>query len=53
MPDPTEEIIGCPFAARCRQCMDICKEKKPADYVEGTHRIKCFLFGGQQEKEGE
>ena len=48
MPDPSQLPEGCPFAPRCPECMDVCKEKKPAIFQDGTHRIKCHLFS--QEK---
>lgn len=44
MPDPTNLPIGCRFAERCPFCMDICREKHPSDYQDGTHIIKCFLY---------
>ena len=44
MPDPSQLPSGCSFAPRCPHCMDICKEEHPADYMNGTHGIKCFLF---------
>ena len=44
MPDPTMKILGCPFADRCPQRMDICDTEKPACNTEGTHMIKCHLF---------
>ena len=44
MPDPSQLPAGCSFAPRCPHCMDICKEQHPADYMNGTHGIKCFLF---------
>ena len=44
MPDPTNLPKGCKFSPRCSDCMEICREKHPEDYCEGTHKIKCFLF---------
>lgn len=44
MPDPTNLPKGCKFNTRCPHCMEICCEKDPAIYVEGTHSIKCHLF---------
>ncbi len=44
MPDPTNLPKGCKFNTRCPHCMEICREKDPANYVEGTHSIKCHLF---------
>lgn len=49
-PDPTNLPQGCSFAPRCKQCMEICKHKKPAAYQDGTHYIKCFLCSEGVEK---
>ena len=46
MPDPTKLPKGCKFSPRCEKCMEICREKEPTVYKNGTHRIKCFLYGG-------
>jgi len=45
MSDPTNLPKGCKFADRCSHCMQQCKEEEPPVYTEGSHRIKCFLFG--------
>ena len=44
MPDPTNLPKGCPFSPRCEQCMDCCLENKPPVFVEGTHKIACYLY---------
>ncbi|KUO72506.1 MAG: dipeptide/oligopeptide/nickel ABC transporter ATP-binding protein [Clostridia bacterium BRH_c25] len=44
IPDPTNLPKGCKFSPRCPRCMNICKEKQPGEYVEGTHSIVCHLF---------
>jgi len=44
MPDPTNLPSGCKFSPRCPKCMDICKEKEPDVYENGTHKIRCHLF---------
>ncbi len=49
MPDPTNLPAGCVFAPRCPQCMEICRQKKPGYYENGTHRIKCFLYTDKEE----
>ena len=46
MPDPTNLPPGCPFHPRCKQCMDICREKMPEFYTSGEHRIACHLYSG-------
>lgn len=44
MPDPTQLPNGCKFHPRCKQCMDICREKEPPLFTEGQHRIMCHLY---------
>lgn len=44
MPDPAKLPKGCNFQDRCLHKMDICIEKKPKTYVNGTHSIACNLF---------
>lgn len=48
MPDPSKLPQGCNFQDRCQYCKDICKEKKPEVYVNGTHNIACYLFTEKQ-----
>ena len=48
MPDPSNLPEGCKFSPRCERCMGICREKDPPVYQDGTHRIKCFLYGGDR-----
>ena len=42
--DMCAQIIGCPFAPRCKQCMKICFGKMPP-YIELSegHRCACWL----------
>jgi peptide/nickel transport system ATP-binding protein len=43
--DPTVKAEGCPFADRCRKCMQKCRKNYPPMYnLGGEHRIRCFLF---------
>ena len=44
MVDPTNLPMGCSFAERCSNCMDICKSNKPPVFSIGTHDIKCYLY---------
>lgn len=46
MPDPTDLPKGCKFSPRCQKCREICREKEPPVYRNGSHAIKCFLYGG-------
>lgn len=50
MPDPMDLPEGCKFHPRCSHCMDICKKRKPDDYVEGSHRINCYLYSEEGHK---
>ncbi len=44
MPDPTVQVTGCRFAARCPYATERCKAEHPAVYTEGTHQIMCHRF---------
>ncbi|MDO5754886.1 MAG: ATP-binding cassette domain-containing protein [Tissierellia bacterium] len=45
VPSPINPPKGCPFAPRCRECMDICKSKKPQfKEVEEDHWVACHLY---------
>jgi len=44
--EQSKRIVGCKFASRCSQAMDICRQKRPP-LVETKpgHRVACFLYG--------
>jgi len=43
-PDLIKPPVGCPFAARCKYCMDICKEEMPVETViKEEHLVSCWL----------
>ena len=43
-PDLIAPPVGCPFAARCKYCMTICKEQPPiVTEVSNTHKATCWL----------
>ncbi|WP_373899046.1 ABC transporter ATP-binding protein [Haloimpatiens sp. FM7315] len=43
-PDLIKPPVGCPFAARCQYCMDICKEQMPPlTKLSETHEVLCWL----------
>ncbi len=42
-PDLFSPPLGCPFAARCEQAMQICYEMLPEEYIVGNHRTRCWL----------
>lgn len=48
MPDPTDLPPNCKFAPRCKHCSELCKTTPPPVYVDGTHSIKCHLFGKEE-----
>lgn len=53
MPDPARLPKGCNFQDRCSHCMEICLEKKPEIYVNGTHSIACNLFAEKKVIKGD
>lgn len=49
VPSPLEPPKGCPFAARCKYCLEKCKTQKPDPTVMESRRwVSCFLYS--QEK---
>ncbi|WP_346937222.1 ABC transporter ATP-binding protein [Clostridium sp.] len=43
-PDLVKPPIGCPFAARCEYCMQICLEEMPeVTNIENDHQVLCWL----------
>ena len=43
-PDLIKPPVGCPFAARCEYCMQICKEEMPeVTTVTDSHEVLCWL----------
>lgn len=43
-PDLIKPPVGCPFAARCEYCMQICLEDMPeVTNVENDHQVSCWL----------
>lgn len=44
VPSPLDPPKGCPFAARCRYCTGLCKEKKPETYTVGAKKVACYLY---------
>lgn len=50
-PDMRKPPKGCPFAMRCRKCMEICREQMPEEtWLSKEHKARCWLLG--QGKEG-
>lgn len=48
MPDPTDLPPNCKFAPRCQYCNERCVTTPPPVYVDGTHSIRCHLFGEEE-----
>jgi peptide/nickel transport system ATP-binding protein len=47
--DASKEIVGCPFAPRCRHAADICREREPAltdgaDDGGHPHHVACHRW---------
>lgn len=44
-PDLIDPSKGCPFAARCKYCMNICTTEAPEEYeFEPGHTAACWLY---------
>lgn len=44
-PDLIDPPKGCPFAARCKYCMNICVDEVPEEYeFEKDHKVACWLY---------
>ena len=47
-PDLLCPPTGCGFAARCSECMEVCKAHDPGRYrVSSTHVARCWLLDGR------
>lgn len=45
IPSPANPPKGCKFHTRCSECMEICKQKEPAEKDMGNgHVVKCHLY---------
>ncbi|WBW99388.1 ABC transporter ATP-binding protein [Oceanirhabdus sp. W0125-5] len=43
-PDLVKPPVGCPFAARCEYCMEVCKEAMPDETrISDTQTVSCWL----------
>lgn len=42
-PDLRLDIPGCPFAARCRYAMPVCRKEMPEEISERGHAVRCWL----------
>lgn len=44
-PDLITPPKGCPFAARCKYCMNVCVDEAPEEYeFEEGHKASCWLY---------
>jgi len=43
MPDPSDLPKGCKFHPRCPYALEKCKTEIPGEFVQGSHKIKCWL----------
>lgn len=44
-PDLIDPPKGCPFAARCKYCMNACIEAMPPEWeFEENHKVSCWLY---------
>jgi oligopeptide/dipeptide ABC transporter ATP-binding protein len=42
LPDPHHRPAGCPFAPRCQQAVEQCRDRFPDVSEEGEHKYHCF-----------
>ncbi|GAJ98546.1 ABC transporter ATP-binding protein [Geomicrobium sp. JCM 19055] len=49
VPNPLEMPVGCRFAPRCNQVMEICKTKEPILQATETEQIRCWLYDEREE----
>ncbi|MFN8451259.1 MAG: ABC transporter ATP-binding protein [Anaerolineae bacterium] len=46
VPRPTELVVGCPFARRCPEAMEVCTQIAPPNVTVGeNHAALCHLYG--------
>jgi peptide/nickel transport system ATP-binding protein/oligopeptide transport system ATP-binding protein len=52
IPSALNPPAGCKFHTRCKQCMEICKQKAPEKYsVNADHFVYCHLYDGKKSAE--
>ena len=50
-PDLISPPVGCPFNARCKYCMNVCREELPPFFEESpSHHAMCWLLDPQAPK---
>lgn len=51
-PQNVDPQPGCPFAERCNEATDICRQKTPGwTRLENNRRVRCYLYGDAQAEE--
>ena len=49
VPSPLDPPSGCPFHTRCKECMEICRQKKPEGIqVKENHLVYCHLYDQEE-----
>jgi oligopeptide/dipeptide ABC transporter ATP-binding protein len=52
LPDPRSPQRGCPFADRCPEVMDVCREIHPPPFpITQTHVAACHLWAPERSRE--
>ena len=44
VPGPFEPVTGCPYAARCPQAWERCREEEPPLVTDGRSAVRCWLY---------
>ena len=47
VPSPYMLPVGCSFAPRCDDAMDICRARAPKPFDLGGHQVSCWKYGDQ------
>lgn len=53
VPNPLHMPQGCPFSDRCEKCMERCTLEMPELREVDGHKVRCFLYDQEAEKEAE
>ncbi|MFZ3589984.1 ABC transporter ATP-binding protein [Bacillus sp. DJP31] len=49
VPAPHNMPVGCRFADRCSEVMDICRQKQPSTYkITENHTASCWIYGERE-----
>jgi peptide/nickel transport system ATP-binding protein len=51
VPSPDQMPVGCRFADRCNEAMEICRQKQPDNYfIKESHSAACWLYEDREVK---